>query len=137
MEGAYIPNQIPHVSKAVIPANTAEKPASLSMLCTTFTSERGPSINIILTRVAGAEDSLEAAKRPSSSRTVGLFFINLCSINFFTLEMTKKELRIAGNNATIPTISTPPTIAIEQKIAPKVKLPVSPGKIFEGNLWKK
>ncbi len=41
----------------------------------------------------------------------------------------------AGSNATAAIISTPPTIAIEPYMAPKVKAPESPGKILLGILW--
>ena len=58
----------------------------------------------------------------------------LCSAIRFTLARNRKEFIIAGNNATIATNSTPPTIAIAAYIAPQARVPESPGNILLGYL---
>ena len=115
-------------------ANTEEKIAKMKILLTIPASDNGPFATKRRTNVDGAVFSLEAFILKSSVNTVGLLLRFLCSTIFLTLDRNKNEFITAGRSAIAPIISEFPAIASAPYIAPRSKVPESPGKILLGNL---
>ncbi len=115
-------------------AITDEKIAKMKILFTISASDNGPFATRRRTKVDGAVFSFEAIILKSSVKTVGLLISLLCSTIFFTLDRNRKEFITAGRSAIAPIISELPAIASAPYIAPRSKVPESPGKILLGNL---
>lgn len=118
----------------MISASIEENIARVKILLAICPSDRGPLATINLTKVEGASVLREAANLKSSVRIVGLLLISLCSTIFLTLDKNKNEFMTAGKRAITPIISDFPAIASAPYIAPRSKVPESPGKILLGIL---
>ena len=115
-------------------ASIEEKTAKMKILLTICPSDKGPLATMSLTKVDGAFLSREAISLKSSVRLVGLLLTSLCSTIFLTLDKNKNEFMTAGKSAITPIISDLPAIASAPYIAPRSKVPESPGKILLGIL---